>query len=235
MPGPFVDDAQVAQARGIASQVIEPVFDLIRRHTTISVERTVLRLFGMSGAGPGGVPLANLMADRLKAAGVLNRARRTGTAGRCSWGARARSMPSSASTALPARRSSRRSRPEMEAQPPRRGARARPRPPSTSSSRRIDERDALRSEFPMSPRAAQVRHRRHRQHLRRRRPGPRRRPGRAPTSSPSSARPRSRCSTTCRTAPPPRATAAPTRRRRTSASCARRSTTSRASSSATSS
>ena len=44
MPGPFVDDAQVAQARGIASQVIEPVFDLIRRHTTISVERTVLRL-----------------------------------------------------------------------------------------------------------------------------------------------------------------------------------------------
>ena len=49
MPGPFVDDAQVAQARGIASQVTEPVFDLIRRHTTISVERTVLRLFGMSG------------------------------------------------------------------------------------------------------------------------------------------------------------------------------------------
>ena len=75
MPGPFVDDAQVAQARGIASEVIEPVFDLIRRHTTISVERTILRLFGMSDAGPGGVPLTNLMTDRLKAAGVLNRGR----------------------------------------------------------------------------------------------------------------------------------------------------------------
>src|SRR5215475_602955 len=73
MPGPFVDDAQVAQARGIASQVIEPVFALLRRHPTISVQRTVLRLFGMSDAGPGGVPLTNLMTDRLKAAGVLNR------------------------------------------------------------------------------------------------------------------------------------------------------------------
>src|SRR5215468_1979677 len=73
MPGPFVDDALVAQARGIASQVIDPVFDLIRRHTTVSVERTVLRLFGMSDAGPGGVPLTNLMTDRLKAGGVLNR------------------------------------------------------------------------------------------------------------------------------------------------------------------
>jgi len=50
MPGPFVDDARVAQARGIASQVIEPVFDLIRRHTTVSVERTVLRLRTVQGA-----------------------------------------------------------------------------------------------------------------------------------------------------------------------------------------
>ena len=52
----------------------------------------------------------------------------------------------------------------------------------------------------------------------------------APTSSRSSARPRSRCSTTCRTARPPRATAARSRRRRTSRSSAapptrRRSTT----------
>src|SRR5262249_1135534 len=73
MPGPFVDDSRVAQARGIASEVIEPVFDLIRRHTTVSVERTVLRLFGMADAGPGGVPLTNLMTDQRKAAGVLNR------------------------------------------------------------------------------------------------------------------------------------------------------------------
>ena len=65
MPGPFVDDARVAQARGIASQVIEPVFDLIRRHTTISVERTGLRLFGLSDAGPGGLRLTSLMTDRL--------------------------------------------------------------------------------------------------------------------------------------------------------------------------
>src|SRR5512143_3809150 len=63
MPGPFVDDSRVAQARGIASQVIEPVFDLIRRHPTISAQRTVLRLVGMSDAGPGGIPRTNLMTE----------------------------------------------------------------------------------------------------------------------------------------------------------------------------
>ena len=73
MSGPFIDDGRVAEARAIAGEVIEPVFDLIRRNTTISVERTVLRLFGMSDAGPGGIPLTNLMTDRLKAAGVLSR------------------------------------------------------------------------------------------------------------------------------------------------------------------
>jgi beta-lysine 5,6-aminomutase alpha subunit len=43
------------------------------RSPTVSIERTVLRFFGISGAGARGVPLANLMVDKLKAAGVLNR------------------------------------------------------------------------------------------------------------------------------------------------------------------
>src|SRR5262249_4662710 len=43
------------------------------RHTTVSIERTVLRLFGISSAGTRGAPLANLMVDRLREAGVLHR------------------------------------------------------------------------------------------------------------------------------------------------------------------
>ena len=39
----------------------------------MSIERTVLRLLGISGAGTRGAPLANLMVDRLRDAGVLNR------------------------------------------------------------------------------------------------------------------------------------------------------------------
>jgi beta-lysine 5,6-aminomutase alpha subunit len=73
MPGPFIEDAQVAHARKLAGEITEPIFELIRRNTTVSVERTVLRFFGISEAGPQGVPLVNLMVDRLKAAGVLGK------------------------------------------------------------------------------------------------------------------------------------------------------------------
>ncbi|MFL5320378.1 MAG: lysine 5,6-aminomutase subunit alpha TIM-barrel domain-containing protein [Myxococcaceae bacterium] len=73
MPGPFIDDAQIARARDVAKDVTQPIFDFIHKNSSVSVERTVLRLFGISGAGAMGVPLANLMVDKLKAAGVINR------------------------------------------------------------------------------------------------------------------------------------------------------------------
>ncbi len=69
----FVDDSRVAQARALAAHITEPVLDFIGRHTTVSIERTVLRLYGLSGAGPRGVPLVNMLVDRLHAAGVLHR------------------------------------------------------------------------------------------------------------------------------------------------------------------
>jgi beta-lysine 5,6-aminomutase alpha subunit len=169
MPGPFVDDAQVAQARGIASQVIEPVFDLIRRHTTISVERTVLRLFGMADAGPGGIPLTNLMTDRLKAAGVLNRgaaywygrALQLGRPARSTpWSASPRCRPSKLGPLSPEVEGNLRE--EVAARPrPRRRA-----PPAHRRARRAPPR------VPDVAGAAPLRHRRHRQHLRRRGPGP---------------------------------------------------------------
>ncbi len=78
-PGPhappqiFVDPEQIARARDLAWKITASTFEFIERHTTVSTERTVLRLLGLSGAGPQGVPLANLFVDRLQDAGVLDK------------------------------------------------------------------------------------------------------------------------------------------------------------------
>jgi len=73
MPGPFIEDSQIERARTLAQEITAPVMDLIRRHTTVSTERTVLRLFGLHDAGARGVPLVNLMVDRLHEAKVLSK------------------------------------------------------------------------------------------------------------------------------------------------------------------
>lgn len=78
-PGPhappqiFVDDAQIAKARELAWEITASTFQFIEQHTTVSTERTVLRFFGIEGAGPQGVPLANLLVDRLHQAGLLHK------------------------------------------------------------------------------------------------------------------------------------------------------------------
>lgn len=73
MSGLFISDEQIAHARALARDITDPIFELIAKHTTVSVERTVLRWFGVDGVGNMGAPLVNLMVDRLRAAGVLNR------------------------------------------------------------------------------------------------------------------------------------------------------------------
>src|SRR5450755_4733942 len=149
MPGPFGQDVEIARSREVAQEVIEPVFDLIRRNTTVSVERTVLRLFGMSDAGPSGIPLPNLMTDRLKAAGVLNR-------GAAYWYGRALQLGARSPldiveriAALPLEKLKPLSA-EAEAnlrQTVRREAAS----ATEELRRRIAQRDALRAQFPMAP------------------------------------------------------------------------------------
>src|ERR1700730_9665976 len=69
----FVDAGKIARARELARSAALGVQSFIDRHTTVSIERTVLRLLGISGAGARGAPLANLMVDRLREAGVLHK------------------------------------------------------------------------------------------------------------------------------------------------------------------
>jgi beta-lysine 5,6-aminomutase alpha subunit len=73
VPDLRLDEAKVARCRALADRVTSQVLEYVRRHTTVSIERTVLRLFGFHGAGPRGVPWVNLMVDELHARGLAGR------------------------------------------------------------------------------------------------------------------------------------------------------------------
>ena len=61
-----LDPALVAQARELARLAGQPVTDLARTHTTVSVERAVLRLAGLDGADSGGMPWVNRLSDAVR-------------------------------------------------------------------------------------------------------------------------------------------------------------------------
>jgi len=67
----YLDDALVDRGRAAASRIADSVTDFISERTTIAVERTVLRLFGVDGIDAEGVPLPNLIVDAVKGAGLL--------------------------------------------------------------------------------------------------------------------------------------------------------------------
>ena len=47
-----LDPTLIASARELAARAAQPVVDLAKRHTTVSVERAVLRLAGLTGTDP---------------------------------------------------------------------------------------------------------------------------------------------------------------------------------------
>ncbi|MFY1593753.1 lysine 5,6-aminomutase subunit alpha [Micromonospora sp. WMMD737] len=62
-----LDPRLVARARELARRAGQPVVDLARSHTTVSVERAVLRLAGVVGADPDGIPWVNRLVDAVVA------------------------------------------------------------------------------------------------------------------------------------------------------------------------
>ncbi|HZY02954.1 MAG TPA: lysine 5,6-aminomutase subunit alpha [Anaeromyxobacteraceae bacterium] len=73
VPDLRLDPAAVERCRALADRITAPVQDFVNRHTTVSIERTVLRLLGLHDAGPGGVPFVNLMTDELHRRRLLGR------------------------------------------------------------------------------------------------------------------------------------------------------------------
>ncbi|WP_306215541.1 lysine 5,6-aminomutase subunit alpha [Actinoplanes sp. RD1] len=62
-----LDPAVVARARELAARAGQPVVELARSHTTVSVERAVLRLAGVAGADSDGIPWVNRLVDAVAA------------------------------------------------------------------------------------------------------------------------------------------------------------------------
>jgi beta-lysine 5,6-aminomutase alpha subunit len=58
-----LDHAQVARARALARVAGQPVVELAGQHTTVSIERAVLRMAGLEGADAEGIPWVNRLVD----------------------------------------------------------------------------------------------------------------------------------------------------------------------------
>jgi beta-lysine 5,6-aminomutase alpha subunit len=224
-----VDAEKVLRCRALAADVASDVQTMIDRHTTVGVERTVARAYGVEGADAEGTPLANALVDKLHQHGSTG----LGVAyflGRALAGGAADVQEAAERLAFGDEPLLAGDADDVEAL---RRALA---PHTAAAVLRIDgardERVRLKGELGVGPEplkyvivatgniyddATQAKAAR----------------SRARTSSPSSARRRSRCSTTCPRGRPPRATAARSRRRRTSRSSAARSTRSPARSAAT--
>jgi beta-lysine 5,6-aminomutase alpha subunit len=63
-----IDPILVAKCRELAADIVSPISDFIAAHSTVSVERSVLRLLGVDGVGPEEVPIPNLIVDALEPA-----------------------------------------------------------------------------------------------------------------------------------------------------------------------
>ncbi len=68
-----VDKARVERCLAAADAIADGIAGHIEANTTISVERSVLRLLGIDGVDAGGVPLPNVVADTLHREGLLDR------------------------------------------------------------------------------------------------------------------------------------------------------------------
>src|SRR6266568_6639785 len=68
-----IDPTVVSECRALAGAIAGGVMAFIGEHTTVSIERTVLRAYGVDGADPDGVPLVNTCVERVRAAGGLGR------------------------------------------------------------------------------------------------------------------------------------------------------------------
>src|ERR1035438_2213020 len=61
-----LDPAVVREARELARAAGQPIVELARTHTTVSVERAVLRLAGLDGADEDGMPWVNRLVDAVR-------------------------------------------------------------------------------------------------------------------------------------------------------------------------
>ena len=68
-----MDEQKVARCRDLAAAVADDVQRYIDAHTSVGVERTILRAYGVDGVDDQGAPLVNIAVERYAKAGLLGR------------------------------------------------------------------------------------------------------------------------------------------------------------------
>lgn len=68
-----LDMKVVDECRRLAASIADDVQNFIDKHTTVGVERTVARSFGIEGVDDQGIPLVNLLVDRIHEHKLLGR------------------------------------------------------------------------------------------------------------------------------------------------------------------
>lgn len=68
-----LDEKRIAHGRELAAKIAEQIQEHIDTHSTVTVERAVLRLLGIDGVDQAGVPLVNGVVEQLQKAGALGK------------------------------------------------------------------------------------------------------------------------------------------------------------------
>src|SRR5579859_5322431 len=68
-----MDVQKVARCRALAAEIADDVQRYIDAHTTVGVERTILRAYGAEGVDDQGAPLVNTAVERYREVGLLGR------------------------------------------------------------------------------------------------------------------------------------------------------------------
>jgi beta-lysine 5,6-aminomutase alpha subunit len=68
-----IDLAKVERCRTLAGEIADDVQRYVDKHTTVGVERTVLRAYGAQGLARDGVPIVNVAVERYAKAGLIGR------------------------------------------------------------------------------------------------------------------------------------------------------------------
>lgn len=56
----------------LAKKIVDDVFEFIKKHSTSSVERAILRIMGINGANEEGIPYCNLIVEKAQKANLIN-------------------------------------------------------------------------------------------------------------------------------------------------------------------
>jgi beta-lysine 5,6-aminomutase alpha subunit len=66
-----LDKKKITQARALASELVNEVYEQVEKHSTYSIERTILRLLGVDGVDESGIPLPNVVVQWAAREGIL--------------------------------------------------------------------------------------------------------------------------------------------------------------------